>query len=123
MLNRSPSLPPAVAASSRLQKPRFSKYILVGAIAPATLLSVQSVYAVDRFLPPDYTINTDTGAPVYNEGLQEGFLGRNLAGFTAADDETTPNPKNSSPELGIREGQENLGDPPDPDGFPRWLGQ
>ena len=85
---------------------------------PASLSWVHTSSAADVLLPPNYTINSDLGAPVYNEGLIEGFLGRNLAGEFDADNETTPNPNNSSPELTIRNGQLNPGDPPDPDGFP-----
>src|SRR5688572_3617938 len=116
MLNRSVSAFRSRVALAAFSKPSMRRCILMGAIAPASLVWVHSSSAADVLLPPDYIINSDVGSPVYSEGLIEGFVGD--LSDRHDDDETTPNPNNSSPELTIRMGQLNPGDPPDPSGFP-----
>jgi fibronectin-binding autotransporter adhesin len=69
------------------------RHILLGSIASALLAHTSD--AVDVFIPPNFTINSDAGAPIFSEGLIEGKT-------TISDDETTVNPANSSPELGLR---------------------
>ena len=66
--------------------------ILATTIAPALLATG---FAADVFIPPNFTINSDGGAPTYVEGLREGFL---AGDFNVSD----ANPANSSPELGLR---------------------
>ncbi|MGV3530747.1 MAG: hypothetical protein ACO1QR_00145, partial [Chthoniobacteraceae bacterium] len=62
------------------------------------MVLVPAASAADRVVPPDFTINSDTGAPVYLEGLREGFV-------DGSANATTANPFNSSPELTLRMGQ------------------
>ncbi|HEX5176397.1 MAG TPA: hypothetical protein VFV83_05170, partial [Chthoniobacteraceae bacterium] len=81
----------------------------MGAITPATLFLGVRASATDRPVPPNFTINSDVGTPVYTEGLLEGYVDDLVTPF--GDDELTPNPANSSPELTLRMGQLNQ-DPP-----------
>ena len=90
-----------VVPRNRIQfrrKPVQKHWILVGSIAPVGLAMGIFTYAADKLVPPDFSINSDVGAPVFAEGLREGFVdgARNL---------TTPNSFNSSPELTLRMGQ------------------
>ena len=95
------SITPAAAASalfarlfaSKTTAKKWPAAILAGTIAPAAF--VASVSAADLPIPPNQTINGDTGVPVFAEGLIEGFL-------DGGDNETGVNPGNSSPELGLR---------------------
>src|SRR6478672_8975200 len=80
------------------RKPVDNRWILAGSIAPVGLALGFIAYAADKVVPPDFSINSDAGAPVFTEGLQEGWVdgARNLTGA---------NPFNGTPQLGLRLGQ------------------
>ncbi len=80
------------------RKSKWRQLVLIGAIAPVSLAITPLASAVDRVVPPNFTINSDTGSPVYTEGLLEGFV-------TGSNNTATANPFNSSPELTLRMGQ------------------
>ncbi len=73
--------------------PRWQRQILTAAIAPVALVGVVSL--ADIIVPGNFNLNSDSGSPVYQEGLIEGFTNLSF-------DTTTVNPNNSSPELGLR---------------------
>ena len=81
------------------RKPVQNRWILVGSIAPVGLALGIIATAADITVPPNLSLNSDGGAPLFNEGLREGVL------TNAGNNFTDPNPNNSSPELGLRMGQ------------------
>lgn len=98
MTHRHARVSPCLGVSVFEKRSKWCKFILIGAIAPASLALTPLVSAADRVVPPSFSINSDTGLPVYTEGLREGFL-------SGSANLTDANPFNSSPELTLRMGQ------------------